>query len=248
MKQDHFWYKFKESPFTSVTIFCGALVLALNFFSGLSSQISSWTPTVTLAIVVLLATTNLLEQSRKLDRLETLIREGFDNNLRALKGAKITRHRLLHDGWACVADKIARAEATIYQAGLAPPTSNGSSEKSKYHAAVDKVLSNNKIRYRYIVGISRDRERLKKTYERLKNGRFRQYKTKYYLQSSKTCPCFSFIIIDEKEVLVYYPKDGQADEVMFAINESALVEMYLDYFQCLWNAASDLTKENCNTL
>ena len=178
-----------------------------------------------------------------------IFRYGFEKILFAVGGASISKYRLLHEGWEYVALKIRNAGSNIDHAGLAPPTSRWSTEANNYLAAVDEVLLSNRIRYRYIAGISEEeQERRKRVRERLNNPQIKEYRPAYYLQEAETCPSFSFIIFDKKEVVVYYPKDGDDDEVLISIKQPDLVDMYLDYFQCLWTKAQKLTPERCNRL
>jgi hypothetical protein len=248
MKKGNFRHYVKANVISLATVIAGIIALILQNLNLNIPGSDKLIPSATLILVILLATSELIDKSKKLDRLESLITDNFDKTLRAVGGATIKKYRLLHDGWAYAARKIREVESTIDHAGLAPPTSRWSKEANGYLDAILKVLRANRVRYRYIAGLSDGQKRLDHVIERLSDPEVKEYRPAYYPQPPGTCPSFSFIIFDRKEVVVYYPKDGEQDEIMISIKQPDLVEMYCDYFQCLWTEAEKLNLDGAKLL
>jgi len=231
-----FWSSISKNLTSLATVIAGLLTLILVRAGILGSAAI---PVVTLGLLILLATSELLDKSRKLESIESLLTSGMDNLLQAAGGATVTKMTLLDEGLDYVAKRICSSTATIEHLALHPPGPRWSKKRSGYEKAIHDVLKSNRVRFRYIAELRPHRvERLAIL---LADKSIKQFFPAYYVRSGDCFPAMSFMIFDEEEVLVYCPKTIGEPETVIAIRHPHVVKMYVDYFRLLWVQAKPLS-------
>lgn len=245
MKDRYSAWEMITKNLTSLSTVIAGVVTLILVRAGLLSP--SAIPLVTLALLILLATSELVDKSRRLEKIESAISDGIDDVLEAVGGATVTKLTLLDDGLDYVAKKIRGSKSTIEHFALHPPGPRWSKKRINYEKAIQDLLKTNRVRFRYIAELRPHRlERLKTL---LGDKSIKQFFPAYYDRSGDCFPAMSFMIFDESEVLVYCPKTTGEAETVLALRHPDIVKMYADYFRLLWVQAKPLnTLEELQTL
>ena len=86
MRRKVIWDYIGKNLFSLLTVFLGCVALGLSQLRVLPPDAIG--PT-TLALVIFLATSQLVDHARKLDRIETSIKDGFQDTITAVGGVSV---------------------------------------------------------------------------------------------------------------------------------------------------------------
>lgn len=142
-----------------------------------------------------------------------------------------------------MAESVLRAESRIDHAALAPPIQRIQAPSRKWEDSIEKVLKSNKVTYCYVALLT-DRARRKRVEQHLSNPQIEHYFVKYYNPSESVVPTLSFILIDEREVVMHYPFEPGQDETFLAIRHPDIAKLFIAYYRTLWNQAIPLDYRN----
>src|SRR5687768_14298352 len=97
-------WNFVSSNFITLsTVGAGVIVVVLQLFELVNANNIT---TAILAILILLATSELIDKSKKINNLETLINEGFANTSQALGGCIVRRFTVSEEGFDYLAQRV----------------------------------------------------------------------------------------------------------------------------------------------
>jgi hypothetical protein len=227
---------FASNIVSLITILSGGVALALDRF-GLLPPTSL--PKVLLALVCLLATSEIVDKARRFDRLHDTVSRGFDDLARRL-GKTALERSTSEQAHQYLTEAILRANTCVHHAAVGPGFARMLPEyKKKYYAAIEKKLRESRISYRHVTSFF-DLARLTRVQRWLEDPTIHKYFVAYYPAAPAAAATIYFVIVDEEEAVVRFPRAaGEPDEYLRTA-EPELVKLFLDYHRLLWQNGNKL--------
>ena len=217
-------------------MFIGVIVLVLQ---GVISESDQLVIRTILGLVILLATSELIERQRKLSKIENAIyrkKQSMSNNLDNLIVDEMDVDELVE----FMRYKTLTAKESILWASPEPRRGTSSDAIRSYEKAIDEVLKTGKIRFTWLStmsGSARAKRAIRLLRKHSSNsnlyiGKIGEIKNNF--------PLFSFIIYDNKVLTIRAPyREGRKGRY-FAITSPTVIEMFVDYFNRLLETADKL--------
>ena len=237
-RRDEYWKFIKDNLSSLLTITSG-IILTIFRLVGIIKDAEIIV--AILGLVTLLATTDLLDKSRKLDRIEDTVKTSFNQVISTLKGVEVYAFSDSSSAFEFMAENILSAESSIDHVALAPSVPRWHGQHKKYTDAITKVLKGNKIRYRYMARLP-EQYRLERIVNHLTDPSIRQYFVKHFPDSNELL-FHNFMVFDNKTVIVNYPYEPGEPEKFVAIRHPDIVGFYSTMFSTLWKSAKLLDKD-----
>jgi hypothetical protein len=245
------WKFIKDNLFTLITIITGAGAIILSQLNRIKP---SDVTVAVLAIVTLLATTELVDKTRRLDRIENTMQKQYSYIRHAIGGVEVLSFTNATTAFQFMSQRILEAQSSIDHAALAPSVPRWHGEHQKYENAITKILKSNQVRYRYIADLP-EKSRLDRIRKQLSDPSVRQFFVRYFSVKPHSLQFHNFMIFDEKLAIINYPYTEGDPEKFLAIENPEIVAFYVNLFSSLWNSAEvfrlDKIKEwlwLCNSL
>jgi hypothetical protein len=251
-----FWSFIADNVISLVTVAVGLVVLIVQ---GINQNVSSnLVAGTTLALVTLLATSEIVERQRRLSRIENLVEqdakqyqvnmdqiveklgEGLDNT--------VFRQVSPNEAFEYMRYKFATAKRTILWVGVGSRKSTASGTKRAYEDVFEKVAGEGKVQIRWITTLD-----VKARVERASRLVFGKAKSPNvfvgYFPHSTDLPLFGFVIVDNDDLLIRPPIE-EGGRVDYTIVSSRVVsQVFLHYFDALWSKSLKLDRtENTRRL
>jgi len=240
MKTATIWHFIKKNIISLSTVITGVIILILRSLGLFDFTLQSGLSLI-LGLLVMLATSEMVDKSKKLDQIEDLISEGFSSTIKSVGGIEIKKFTVISGGFDYLAERLKNTKHEIDHAAFAPPIPRWPKQAEKYTTSLAKVLKENTVRFRYIADLSPKlgKSRLENIANRLRDSKIKQFYSAYFEQAGNSIPQVSFMIFDQEEILLYYPPIIGEVETALAIKHPEIVRVYAKYFNKLW---SDATK------
>lgn len=194
----------------------------------------------TLTLVIFLTTSQLKENSRKLEKIDKSISDGYQNIIKTFDGVEIIKLDEPENGLLYLAERINNAKKHIDHASLSQPIPRNNIGAKEWEKAIEKILLTNKIPYRYVCTFF-DEIRLERINKHLGNSKIKKYFVGYFPKSMNSIPMPNFILIDDVEVIAIFPYDYGETEVWLSIKHPEVVKMFESYFRRLWHDCTTIT-------
>lgn len=232
--EKNIWRFISKYAMSIVTILAGIIVIILTQLNILSQSLQT---SMILTLLVLLATSNLIEDKLEKEKLNSrinqilslLISSGdhfeiitFDNNTSLVE---------------YLIKRSLEASKSIDQASIDYRRTTYNESRMKYDKVRDKIISQNKIKFRYIGMLHTERRlELAKKFIIDLSGMTNFYAA-YYTKVEKELPLLNFVVFDKQEVLTRYPFEYGEDTKYIVIKNQQVANLFLGYFNSLWNGA-----------
>jgi len=227
----------RRNFFSLLTVVLGAVALILTQLKILPSDAIGST---TLALVIFLATSQLVDNARKLEKIEKSINNGFQGTIASLGGVSVIQLDEPEKGLLYLAEKVREAKNRLDHVSLSPPIPRNNSGAAEWEKAIEKALLANKIRYRYVCAFY-DPIRVERIKKHLSNPKITKYFVGYFPIQQNSAPMPNFMLIDDNEVVAIFPFIYGEPEVWLSIKHPDIVKMFSRYFQRLWNDSEKIT-------
>lgn len=229
-----------------------SIVIAVLDFWDLDSAVpflSGKLPTLSLLVLGMIASYLVFERKSKLDKIETLLSNGFDTTMFSLQGGPIKLFADSGELYDYLAQQILKAQKSVDDLTWGDLTSTVKTKQqdlafTKYLNAIRKTLNNKSIQYREVMsfpseGKLRD-ERIARAEQMLSNQYF-NYELGYYdFEHKGSPPLIQFLIIDGKEAIVAFyrgktmPLEGT---LHFSTFHPLIVQFFRDYYDAIWSGS-----------
>lgn len=237
---------------TVVTGFIASILWALKIVP------ISIVPVITLTIVTLMATSFLVEQNKKLDKLENVFKDQFNFLLNAFNGGSIKKHENPDDGYEYLSRRLRQVEHTVDQLSMANYYFKPSAQSYKKFSEIRKSLFQCKhVTYRYIAKIDSDNSNSKKIRLEQLNSWLSVDGVRclmiglYFLEKEtikKGFPYCSFVIFDSKEVFAFFPGEIGTPEVAYSLVHPEIATLFENYFKRIWSHSIIANREDISIL
>lgn len=223
--------------FSLLTVALGLVALILTQLKILPADTIGAT---TLALVIFLATSQLVDNARKLDKIEKSITYGFQGAISSLGGVSVIQLDEPEKGLLYLADKVRSAKNRLDHVSLSPPIPRNNIGAIEWEKAIEKTVLANKVRYRYVCAFY-DQKRVERVKKHLANPKISKFFVGYFPNQPKSAPMPNFMLIDDDEVVAIFPFVYGEPEVWVSIKHPDVVKMFSRYFQRLWNDSEKIT-------
>jgi hypothetical protein len=233
---ERFWSFIGENLISLATVAAGIIAVIAQQLNWISGPVVSST---ILGLLCLLATSEIVERARKLDRLEYLIVESSEKAIKSLSGVEATLLPTSEAAFNYMANRIELAQKRIDHAALAPAIPRERSSARRWEQAIAKVLKADRVLYRYIASFA-DPYRLDRVRQHLADPAIKKYYVRHFDTSPSdngSVPMLSFLIIDDEELIMHYPYSPGQPEEFLAVKHPDIIRLFSAYYECLWQEA-----------
>jgi len=233
MSTNRIWLFFKENIISLVSVLIGIIVLILQGVGLITSQTVADT---TLALVALLATSEIVERQGRLSKIEQLIQEQRKDISTSIDKIMV-KELSADDCHEYMRFLFLSSKKSILWASPEPRRSSPSDTKRPYEASVDHILKQGKIRFTWIScfhGKARI-ERATKIFS--KYSRNPRVFVGYIPEQASS---ISFVIFDETTLVtrLLFSQGGTSDYLV--ITSPSIVRLFISHFQKLLEQARKL--------
>lgn len=224
------------------TMIVASLIVAVLGLMGVLDTIpwlSGRTAAMTLLLLAVAASYLVSERLGQLNRIERLIVENTERTLSSLAGVEAKLFPTAEEAFDYMAAGIKRASHEIDHAALAPPIGRRAPFAQNWEVAIGEVLKARRVKYRYVASFS-DNARQKRVRHHLKDSSVQQYYVCYYEEFDSAPPALSFILIDDREVIMHYPYEPGQAEMFLSVKHSDVVRLFAAYFRRIWASGTDI--------
>jgi len=237
MKTSKIWDFIGSNIISLLTIMLGLIVVVLSQLKILPDTII---PATLLALLCLLATSELVEGRKKLSKVEEKLDDVANQILQATQGIKTISFQTHEDAILYHAKRILEATLSIDHASIDHRrTQDDTPERKKFENAREKAALSSQIKYRY-VSVLHSKRRLDLGHNFIIDKKARNFFAGYFPKPEHEIPLMSFVIIDKKEVITRYPYEHGQDSGYIAIQSPVVVKLFLGYFERLWEDSEKL--------
>jgi len=226
----------KDNLFSLITVAVGVIVLILSQLNLL--PVNTLEPTI-LALVVFLATSQLVDNGKKLNLIHDAVVHGTQDTIKSLNGVSIIPLAEPENGLHYLALRIRDAKAQLDLVSLSPKIPRDNIGARDWEKAIERVLLANQIRFRYICNFN-DETRFERVRKHLVNPRITKFFVGCYHVSSNSVPMPNFLIVDNDEVIVIFPYSIGEPEMWLSIKHPEIVRSYERYFRRLWDDSTKI--------
>jgi hypothetical protein len=234
------WDYINKNFFSILTVFGGSVALLLSRIGVLPQDIIA--PT-TLALVLLLATSQLVDNARKLENIESALKHGFQETILSLGGVSVIHIAEPEKGQVYLAECVKNAKSRLDHVALSPPIPRNHSGSIELEQAIEKTLLLNLVRYRYICSFY-DSARATRVKKHLSNSKISKYFVGYFETQPNSVPLPNYLIVDDSEVVAIFPYIYGEPEVWLSIKHPEIVKMFSKYTERLWVESKKLTMKD----
>jgi hypothetical protein len=240
VKKKGYWDFIKANIFSLLTVIVGAIAVILNGLKVLPPDIVG---PMTLMLVILLATSQLIDQSRKLEHIEDSIQDGFTNTISAVGGVRVIPLPEPEVGLSYLAQRVRDAKHQLDLASLTFSVSRDNSGANEWEKSIEKVLLANRVRFRYVCIFS-DKARINRVRKHLLNAKISKFFVGYFAHEKVNVPMPNFLIVDDEEVIAIYPYCYGEPEVWLSIKHPDVIKTFTGYFRRLWEDSTKITAKD----
>lgn len=238
MTKSQIWNFIKKNLVTFVTLITGVTSIILMRVKVLNFEDIIQ---ITLALITLLVTSELVSKSQKLEEIEELIKQKHSDLVKELSGVKVLHFRSSNEAYEFMSDRILDSKTTIFHFAMANAVPLASYEKNRFEKSILKSLKQNKIRYNYLAKLPNER-REKRINGILNDEGIKTFFTKYIDIELEVF--HNFMVFDKETVIVNFPYEYGQDESFVFVQHPLVVQFYISYFNHVWNIAKPYSQNS----
>lgn len=238
MRASKFWQFLGSNVISLLTILAGVLVIILSQIGFIGGNIVQST---ILGLLVLLATSEIIESRGKLSQLEEDLAGLSTQLLQTTKGVQSKSFASNAEALEYAGQRMRNSNTSVEMASIDNRRSPESPSLKRYYAGRKTAEQSSSVKFRY-VAVLHDERRLNKAYEYVANSKFHNYFAGFFVKPTEI-PLMTFTIFDREEIFTRYPYKLGSDEGYVAIKSPEIVELFLAYYERLWDAAQKLSSE-----
>ena len=255
MKRAKFWIFLQENVLSLLSISIGATVLFLQGI-GILNNIQIIGNSI-LAILISLATAQIVEQNKKLNNIETVIKNETKHIIDSLQNTDTIEFLNPSIGFSYIASKLTSIDSSICHLALGRFVPRWDESYKIFRDTRNDLLINNNVNYSYITLI--DPNKIESTISSLKrlkswiyNEEFHRLNIGIFILPRESpnsgFPFTNIMIFDSREVFAFYPGEPGEPEKTYSIKDPIIVKMYVNYFRRAWSRAILLDEIKVNEL
>jgi hypothetical protein len=236
MRGEKLWSFVKDNVLSLITVTAGIVVLVLH-------EVGMVTPggvgSATLALVALLATSEIVERQRRLAKLEGMLQRNQEALARGIDALAV-QELSAPDAFEYFRFLLLTAQKSVFWAATEPRRGSAPNAKRPYEDAIDAIVRQGQVQFTYVSCFS-DRARVDRALRLLSSHEEnpRLY-IGYVPKPPEGFPAFSFLICDECVMITRAPYAEGTRGKYLAIRSRTTIELFLKYFEVLLEGAMRL--------
>lgn len=238
MKSSKTWKFIGSNAVSLATISFGLIVIFLDQIKWIRPED---VPSVILAVLALLATSEVIERRGKLSKIEERL-DDVAEQLKSVRSAKVIRFSNPEEALEYLTKRTREATESIDQASIDQQRSRNTHARQKYIETRQEIVLADRLKFRY-VGVLHETRRLEESFRLINGRKLNRYFSGFYLKPSPQIPMMNFNVFDKKEVFTRHPYGTGQDESYVAIQSSEIAEIFTEHFQRLWEESTKLENE-----
>lgn len=239
MKASNIWDFVSQNVSSFVTIISAIIILIYQRVVGFS--IESLLAGV-LLVLSLLAISELVDRTRKLEKIDKQIKSLTDQLVTRNSSATIKTFENADDGVAYIAHKARTAQRQIDHVSLSAPIPRNYQATPVFEKAIEEVALANKVKIRYIANFS-DIARLDRVRKLLNNPKVKNYLVCSVNPNNLPIHMLNFIIFDEEEIIFGVPGAAEQNAII-AVKNDSIIRSFERYFVQLFVEATRINVES----
>ena len=192
--------------------------------------------TAILGLLCLLATSEIVENRRRLDRIQATVDEEIARMLSVLPTGQIKRFCDSDSALIYLSTRIRDCQVSVDFASLDMIRSRAKAAQDKLLKARSDSIKSGKARHRYLFQVNERRANLAK--EWLVHSVPGKFFTAGFGGFLRTIPMVNIIILDGEEVFTRSPYQVGEEEIYMSIRQTDIVAFFTQWFNQLWNSAT----------
>lgn len=194
--------------------------------------------TAILGLLCLLATSEMVESRKRLDRIQSTVDRQVAQILTLLPVAEVRRFPDSESALTYLSRRAKDAGVSIDYASLDVVRSRVRSAHKKWLRDRNDLIEGGETRYRYLFRANAQRNvQVRKWLSNSVAGRFF---TAGFSPRSLNAPMMVFVVLDNEEVFVRSPYEVGEDEVYMSIRHPDVVALFSQWFNRLWASATKI--------
>jgi hypothetical protein len=241
MKASKFWDFVGSNIFSLSTILLGIIVIVLD---QLNIMPDTAVQSAILALLALLATSEIVESRKKLSNIEEGLENINEHLMDVSRGVQVVTFLSSDEAINYLAKRTMNATISIDQASLDHlRTTNQTPARQRFKETRNKTILADRVKYRY-VGVLYSKRRLTQAKEYVIDHKLHKFFARFYTKPSSDVPLISFTIFDNKEVFTRYPFEHGEDTGYISIQSPHIAKLFMGYFERIWGSAHKLETDN----
>lgn len=229
MNPNNFWEFISRNFISLSTVILGVFVITLSQINIIPQNTVQ---VVILALLCLLATSEIVESRRSLSKIEEKLNDISMQLSNVIGGIKVTSLKSPDDVLNYMIKRTKEARFSIDQSSLDYQRGRTSPIRQQYEKTRDAAILSDRIKYRYI-SVLYSKNRLDRSYEYFHKKKLCNYYIGFYPPPQTEIPLFNFVIFDKEEVLLRYPFSSGQDPEYVLIQSPIVVKLFSGYFEKL---------------
>jgi hypothetical protein len=239
MKPSEIWDFIGSNLISLTTVLAGVVVLALDRMRFLPANTVS---SAVLALLVLLATSEIVENRKRLSRIQDTLEGLSRQTLEASQGVKVLVFKSNAEALEYAADRLREATKSIDIAAIDRRRSRQSPSLDRYYKGREAAIKASRVKFRY-VGVLDTPRRLENCLKYVTDRKLYNYFAGFYQKPQPEIPLMTFTVIDRQEVFTRCPFKPGGDEGYVAIRSPQVATVFLRYFEELWDTSQKVQTE-----
>jgi hypothetical protein len=255
-----FWMFIADNIVSLVTVAAGLVILVIQTTSPTPNLLL--VSSATLVLVTLLATSEIIERQRRLSRIEkmladilvqtqagterttTQVWQGAEQIIESLKlgfDKTAVQEKSPGEYYEYLRYRFTTAKQSILWFAVDPRKSSVADVRRPYEDAFEKALREGKVQIRWITTLG-SKARKERAYEIVFGKNRSPVAFVGHIPDLVTIPVFTFIIVDNEELMIRPPLEEGGRVTYAVISSKAIVRVFLEYFDRAWEKAVKLDK------
>lgn len=220
----------EKNVFSLLTIASGAAALLLTALDKLPDAHLN---KAILAILALLATSELVDRAHRLNTMEDAIRSQIDERLKVVAPLTAMTLNYAISGLQYLAICVERARKSVDLASLSPPITRPAKSSGQWEDALQRANINSQVTLRYIYN-KQDAARQSRVdaLKRMPNAANSYFKR--FEHQGADLPLMNFLIIDDTEVVFILPTGTHQPESWVSVQSKDVIAAFQRHFDYLW--------------
>jgi hypothetical protein len=238
MKSGKVWKFIGTNVVSLTTVLLGVVVLLLDGLNVIPDSVLSST---VLALLVLLATSELVESRRRLSELDGRL-EDISSQLANTIGIEVKTFSSHDEAIEYITRRTLEASHSIDHAAIDYKRSRQTPARLRYEKIREKTILSDRVKYRYL-GVLYSKRRLEFGRRFILEKKTSKFYAGYYLKPYPEIPFPFFMVFDKRETVTRYPFEPGQDAGYMSIRSPEVADLFLGYFERLWESSQMLQTE-----
>ena len=239
MRESRVWKFIATNVVSLVSVVTGVVVIVLHELGLLPDRVLS---SIILALLVLLATSELIEKNRRLSELDERLEDMSGQLTDALQGMRVQTFSSTAEVLEYLTKRTRAVRQSVDQASIDHWRSRMTPKRATYNQTREELILADRVKYRYI-GVLYSKRRLEFARRCSLEAETHRFFAGFYPRLRSEFPLMNFVVFDREEVLARYPYEPGQEKNYVLITSPHIAQLFVGYFERLWALSKKLHTE-----